>query len=102
MPLWFVSCHNRSDEKILSVLFIKPSPLPPLAGLSNSLRARNPFFSLPNGGGGCDVKLPNNSRPLSIVSFLFLSNASQASSEPGAVQDRCSVDPSPFKSKLTP
>jgi hypothetical protein len=78
---------------IASLAFILPSPLPRLTGLSNSARARNP---LGLAEGGCGVKLPNSSRPLSIVPLPFLSRARKASSEPRAVQPRCSALPSPF------
>jgi hypothetical protein len=48
------------------------------------------------------MKLPNNSEPPSIAPFPFLSNASQASSEDGVVQDiRCAV-PTALRSKSTP
>src|SRR5437660_12805793 len=99
MPLWFVSCHNRSCENIASRLSMTPSPLPPFSGLSYSASARNPFGVE---DGGCGVKLPNNSAPLSMVPLLFLSSTRKASSEPPAVQASLSLAPFELRSKLTP
>jgi hypothetical protein len=47
-------------------------------------------------------ELPNNSEPLSIVLFPFLSNASQASSEDGLVQEILCLEASALMSKSTP
>src|SRR5260370_5010515 len=81
---------------------ITPSPFPPFAGLSYSAKARNPFRSTPGGGGGCAVRFPNNSVPLSMTPLPFRSSASHASSDPAAVQESFSFLPSLLKSKLTP
>src|SRR5258705_10816410 len=102
MPLWFVSCHRRSDEKIASRWSTTSSPFPPFSVLSYSVRARKPFFSSPAGGPGCGVKLPKSSCPLSIVPLPLRSKVSQASSEPEAVQERPSGVPSLFMSNSTP
>src|ERR1700754_1738246 len=99
MPLWFVSCQRRRCVKILSRSSISLSPLPPLAGLSNSANARKPFLLL---AAGCGVKSPNNSEPVSTVPLPLRSSASQASSEPAMVQPRRSLVPFPFRSKSTP
>src|SRR3989440_9464316 len=62
--------HTRSDRDWSSdVCSSDLSPLPPLAGLSYSASARNPFRGVPAGGTGCGVKLPNNSLPPSIMPF---------------------------------
>jgi hypothetical protein len=90
MPLWLVSCQRRSDENIASALPILPLSFPPLAGLSYSAKAKNPFFSEE---GGCGVTEPNSSAPLSIVPFPFLSRTKKASSEPAEVQEICSWIP---------
>src|SRR5260370_32445341 len=94
-----MSGHRRRMEKMVSSLPITPSPLPPFSGLSNSARARNPFLL---GAGGCCVKSPNNSTPLSIMPLPLRSSASQASSELAAVQPNLSLVPFPFRSKSTP
>src|ERR1051325_8892298 len=99
MPLWFVSCHSRNDEKISSRLSMTPSPFPPFADLSYSAKARKPF---PLREAGCDVKLPKSSVPLSIVPLQLRSNASHASSDVDAVQESLSFVLSLFKSNLTP
>src|SRR6266404_5402734 len=64
-----MSCHRRNLAKIASQLSMIPSPLPPYSGLSYWANARNPFLSISGGGGGCGVKLPKSSVPLSIVLF---------------------------------
>src|ERR1051325_1653729 len=87
---------------MLSLGVISPSPLPSLADLSYSASAKNPFRSWPAGGSGWGVKLPNNSEPSSIAPFPFLSNASQASSEDGVVQEIRCATPSALMSKSTP
>jgi hypothetical protein len=69
---------------------INPSPFPPLTALSNSARAKKPFFSL---DAGCGVKLPKSSEPLSIVPLPFRSNASQAWSDPDLVHEILSLTP---------
>src|SRR5262249_15754272 len=102
MPLWFLSCHRRSLEKTESLLSIRLSPFPPFAGLSNSASARNPFFNFPAGGIGCGVTLPNNSAPLSILPLPLRSNASQASTDPGAVHENRLLTPKLDKSNSTP
>src|SRR5262245_38702065 len=102
MPLWFVSCQRRSEEKIESPLSILPSPLPIFSGLSNTSRARKPFFDVSDGGEGCGERLPNNYVPLSITPLLLRSSTSQASSELADVQARRSADPLASRSKLTP
>src|SRR2546423_2175333 len=101
-PLWSVTCHSRKEEKMLSPLLIIPSPLPPRSGLSYSASAMNPLRSMPAGGSGCGVKLPNNSWPLSTTPLPLRSKASQASSEPVAVHDNFSLKPSLLRSKFTP
>src|SRR5882724_57071 len=102
IPLWFVSCHKRSEPNTESLVVICPSLSPPFSVLSYSARARKPFFSSPAGGSGCGVKLPNTSAPLSMTPLPFRSSVSQASSLPAAVQDRCSAVPSTLRSKFTP
>lgn len=99
MPLWFVSCHSRSEEKIVSPLSILPLLLPPSIGLSYSASAINPFGLAEE---GCRVKLPNNSVPLSIEPLPLRSRASHESSDPLAVQPSRSAVPSPLISKSTP
>src|SRR5438477_9862620 len=103
MPLWFVSCHSRRLKKIASRRSITPSPLPPFSGLSYSASARNPLRPTPEGGGGgCAVKLPNSSVPLSITPLPLRSSASQASSEFTDVHETRSLRPSPLRSNITP
>src|SRR5205085_8911822 len=99
MPLWFVSCQRRNEAKIPSRGPIQPSPLPPFTGLSYSANARKPFGVAE---GGCGVKLPNNSVPLSIVPLPLRSKASQASSESAAVHAHLSDVPSLSRSNATP
>src|SRR5207249_4942895 len=52
--------------------------------------------------GGCGVKFPNSSPPLSINPLPFRSRTSQASSEPANVQEYFSLKPSALRSKNTP
>src|SRR5437762_31863 len=75
------------------------SPLPPFTGLSYLASARKPFGVEV---GGCGVKLPNNSTPLSIIPFPLRSRTSQASSAAAVVQPRLSLVPSELRSKPTP
>ncbi len=94
-----VSCQRRRLAKMASLLFISPSPFPPFSSLSYSARPRNPFCAA---DGGCGVKLPNSSPTLSTVPLSLRSRASQASSEPTAVQDNSSFVPSALMSNKTP
>src|ERR1044072_416905 len=100
-PLWFSSCHSFTLPKTASCWLILPSEFPPKAAVSYCASARTPFISSPSGGGGCEVTLPNNSRPLSIVPLLFLSSASHESSEPAAIQENCRGVPLPSRSNST-
>src|ERR1051325_445521 len=98
-PLWFASCHRRSSGKILSLLSILPSPLPPFSDLSYSARARKPLGVAEK---GCGVLLPNNSVPSSMVPLLLRSRARNASSEPGAVHETLCGTPLLLRSNITP
>src|SRR2546425_4606706 len=97
-----MSCHRRNLEKMASRLSMIPSPLPPYSGLSYWANARNPFLSVPGGGLGCGVKLPNISVPLSILPLPVRSRTSHASPDPGDDHANLSAEPSPSRSKFTP
>src|SRR2546428_14152249 len=63
--LFFFLMIRRPPRSTLfpyTTLFRSPSPLPPYSGLSYWANARNPFLSVPGGGLGCGVKLPNIDR----------------------------------------
>src|ERR1700749_555353 len=84
---------------MLSAELMTPSEFPPCAGLSNSASAMNPFGS---SDSGCTVKLPNNSPPSLMSPSPSRSSASHESSDPAAVHDSLSAEPSPLMSKGTP
>lgn len=99
IPSWLLSRHSCSCPNTESSPLIHPSSLPPSAAESNPASATNPFRS---GFGGCDEKLPNSSRPLSIWPFRFRSSTSHAAALSLAVQDTRSLRPSPSISNATP